>query len=91
VATVLKTKIVKVGNSQGIRIPRLLPKQAGLGEGVELEVQLGQIVVRGAQTRRSPREGWDEQFAAMAERGDDRLLDPEAAQPSAWDTDEWEW
>ncbi len=90
-ATVLKTRIVKVGNSQGIRIPKLLLDQAGLEEGVELEVQPGQIVIRPAQTPRPPREGWDEQFTAMAERGDDRLLDPEAAQPGAWDVDEWEW
>ncbi len=74
--TVLKTRIVKVGNSQGIRIPKLLLDQAGLDEGVELEAQPGQIVIRPAQTPRPPREGWDEQFAAMAERGHDQLLVP---------------
>ena len=83
-----KTRIVKIGNSQGIRIPKPLLHQAELGEEVELEVQDGQIVVRPAQV---PRRGWDEQFAKMAGRGDDRLLDSEIVGLTSWDTDEWEW
>lgn len=37
----------------------------------------------------NPREGWEESFAEMAERGDDRLLDAEAT--TEWDETEWEW
>lgn len=84
----IKTRIVKIGNSQGIRIPKLLLHQAELGEEVELEVKDGQIVLRPART---PRHGWDEQFAKMAERGDDRLLDSETVSLTSWDADEWEW
>jgi len=84
----VKTRIVKIGNSQGIRIPKLLLNQAELGEEVELEVQDGQIVVRPART---PRHGWDERFAKMAERGDDRLLNSESVRLANWDTDEWKW
>jgi len=84
----IKTRIVKIGNSQGIRIPKLLLHQAELGEEVELEVKDGQIVLRPA---RAPRHGWNEQFAKMAERGDDRLLDSETVSLTSWDTDEWEW
>lgn len=83
-----KTRIVKIGNSRGIRIPKLLLDQADLGEEVELEVRDGQIVVRSIQRAR---QGWEEQFARMAERGDDRLLDPEAIALTSWDSDEWEW
>jgi antitoxin MazE len=36
-----------------------------------------------------PREGWEEQFRAMRERGDDRLI--EGFPASAWDEEEWEW
>ena len=70
-----KTHIVKIGNSRGIRIPKLLLDQAELGEEVELEAGEGQVVIRAV---RNPRRGWDEQFAEMADRGDDRLLHAEA-------------
>ena len=83
-----KAHIVKIGNSRGIRIPKPLLEQIELGEEVELEIQDGQLVIRSAQ---SPRHGWDEQFAEMAQSGDDRLLDAEAVELTSWDKDEWEW
>ena len=86
--TVLKARIVKIGNSQGIRIPKVLREQIGLGEDVSLEIQGNQIVIRPA---RSPRQGWEEQFEAMAKQGGDRLLDEESSNTSSWDADEWEW
>ncbi len=86
--TVVKTRIVKMGNSRGIRIPKLLLDQLGLNEEVELAVQQNQLVIRPVQR---PRHGWDEQLKLMAERGDDRLLDAEAVSLTQWDVDEWEW
>ncbi|MFA4836884.1 MAG: AbrB/MazE/SpoVT family DNA-binding domain-containing protein [Dehalococcoidia bacterium] len=83
-----KTRIVKIGNSRGIRIPKLLLEQAALGDEIEIEVQGDQLVVRSV---RGPRQGWDERFAEMAGLGDDRLLDSEVISLSNWDKDEWEW
>ena len=51
----MKTRIVRIGNSQGVRIPKPLLQQSGLGEEVELAVENGTIVIR--PTSR-PREGW---------------------------------
>jgi antitoxin MazE len=65
-----KTHIIKIGNSRGIRIPKILLDQAKLGDEIELEVQGEKLIVRSV---RSPRQGWDEQFAEMARRGDDKL------------------
>jgi len=45
-AALLKTRIVRIGNSQGIRIPKLLMQQLGFSEEVELEAQNGQLVIR---------------------------------------------
>jgi antitoxin MazE len=87
-SAVVKTRIVKIGNSQGIRIPKPLLDESGLDGEVELEVQVNQIVIRGV---RHPRQGWEEQFRLMAERGDDKLLDEEAVSLSQWDEEEWEW
>jgi antitoxin MazE len=82
----VKTRIVRIGNSQGIRIPKPLLEQAGLPEEVELAVEDNTIVIRPSGR---PREGWAEQFALMAELGDDELLEADVA--SSWDESEWEW
>ena len=87
-STVVKTRIIKIGNSQGIRIPKLLLEQTNLGEEVELELQQDQIVVRPA---RSVRHRWEEGFKAMAEQSDDELLDGDVLISTVWDEEEWEW
>ncbi|OGO40826.1 MAG: MazE family transcriptional regulator [Chloroflexi bacterium RBG_16_57_9] len=87
-STFLKTRIIKIGNSQGIRIPKLVLEQLGLVEDVELEVQPDQLVVRPAH---SPRHGWGNQFRTMAEHGDDKLLDETVVSLTTWDADEWQW
>ncbi len=85
----VKTNIIKIGNSQGIRIPKPLLEQVGLSGEVELEVQADTLLVR--PVRRSAREGWEEQFEHMAAQGDDGLLDGEQLNASSWDEDEWQW
>ncbi len=87
-STILKTRIVKIGNSQGVRIPKLFLEQTQLSDNVELELQSDQIVIRSA---RRVREGWDAAFQAMAQHGDDQLLDGELVQGTSWDEDEWTW
>jgi prevent-host-death family protein len=42
----MKVRIVRIGNSQGIRIPKLLLEQTGLRDEVELEVRAGSLVLR---------------------------------------------
>lgn len=86
--TTIKTRIIKIGNSQGIRLPKLLLEQSDLGEDVELEVDEGQIIVRPAQPARA---GWDEAFQRLARQGDDQLLDADALLPTTFDDEEWEW
>lgn len=86
--TVIKTRIIKIGNSQGVRIPKLLLDQLGFGTDAEIIVQQNSLVIRPLQ---HPRHGWEEQFRAMAEHGDDQLLDGDIASLSSWDDEEWEW
>ena len=80
----IRTQVIKVGNSRGIRIPKLLIDQAKLGNEVEIAVQRGSLVIRPVSR---PRNGWAEQFRAMAERGDDHLLDKPI--PTKWDRNHW--
>ena len=70
----VKSRVVKMGSSRGIRIPKPILEQLGWGEEVEMSVHGDQLVIR--STRR-PRSGWEEQFRQMAEHGDDRPLDAE--------------
>ena len=83
-----KTRIVNIGNSRGIRIPKILLEEAELGDEVELEVEEGRLVVRPV---RRPRSDWEKSYEKMAHRGDDRLLDSEAITSTNWDSDEWDW
>jgi len=80
------TRIVRIGNSRGIRLPKALLQQAQLGEDVELLAKPGRIVVRGI---RRTREGWAGAARAMHEHGDDRLLD--APTTTRFDEEAWEW
>lgn len=83
--TAIRTRIVKIGNSQGILIPKPLLEQSGIGEEVEIEVQDGHLILRAASRSRA---NWEEQFAAIAQQ-DDGLLDEVTA--TEWDDREWEW
>ena len=83
------TRIVKIGNSQGIRIPKILLEQSGLSDEVELEVQKKQLVLR---PKRSIRQDWEEAFRAMAKNSDDQLLDDKYLKnQTSWDVEEWKW
>jgi antitoxin MazE len=86
VMATIHTRIVTIGNSRGIRIPKPLLEQAQLEEEVEIAVGRNELVIRSAS---HPRQGWDAQFRGMAEQGDDRLLD--APLPTTWDLEEWQW
>jgi len=80
------THIVRIGNSRGVRIPKTVLEQLDLGDEVAMAVQGDQLVIRAA---RRPRQGWEEQFRAMHEQGDDRPVDEFPA--PAWDQREWKW
>jgi antitoxin MazE len=85
---VMKTNVVRIGNSRGIRIPKKLLEECRLEDTVELEAHKDHLVVRSAA---KPRSGWDEAFRRMAEHGDDALLDRESLASTKWDKAEWRW
>ena len=83
----MKTTLISIGNSRGVRIPKPLIEQCGLTEQVEMDVQDRMIIIHAP---RQPRAGWGATFAQMARAGDDKLLD---AHPVAtrWDDEDWQW
>jgi len=82
----IKTRIVRIGNSRGIRVPKPLLDEADLPAEVELHAEPGRLVVRSAK---HPRAGWAEAARAMKMRGEDSLLD--APMPTKFDIEEWQW
>lgn len=82
----MKTRIVQIGNSRGVRLPKALLQEAQLTEEVELKAERGCIVIRKAGR---PRAGWAAAARRMKERGDDRLLDPHIK--TRFDEEEWNW
>ena len=61
----MKANIVRIGNSQGIRIPKPLLEAAGLQNEVDLTTRPGVLMIRPA---RRVREGWADSFQEMADR-----------------------
>ncbi len=83
----MKTRIIAIGNSQGIRIPKPLLEETGLEGEVDVSVENSCLIVRPAT---GPRADWDSSFSKMTAHGDDTLLD-DAVQFSSWDEQEWQW
>ena len=84
----MRTRIVRIGNSRGIRIPKLLLEQSGLEGEVEMKAEDGSLLIRPVAKARA---GWAKAFREMADQGDDDLLDDVLAASTSWDEDEWEW
>jgi antitoxin MazE len=82
----LRTRIVRIGNSRGIRVPKALLEQAQLSEEVELRAEPGRLVL---ESLHRPRQGWEEAARRMRSSGDDRLLDEPT--PTRFEAEEWEW
>jgi antitoxin MazE len=84
-ANIFKTRIVQVGNSQGIRLPKAMIELTGIKENIEIEVRDNQIVITAASKARV---GWGDAFARMVSDGDE--LAPLAV-TDTWDEAEWVW
>ncbi len=82
----MKTRIVSIGNSQGIRIPKPLLEQAGLDGDVELHAEDGRIVI--AAIRRTFQSRLGRRASELHARGEDGLVE---TPPVAFDAEEWEW
>lgn len=81
----MRSKIVRIGNSQGVRLPKLLIEQAGVEEEVELSAEAGHIVITAP---RKARAGWAEAAQRARAASDDGL---EPTGPTRSDRTEWEW
>lgn len=82
----MKLELTRIGNSRGIRIPKPLIEQCGLGDVVELRVSTEGLVIT---PHRSPRQGWREAFAASFHAEQGVLSDH--APTNTFDGQDWKW
>jgi antitoxin MazE len=82
----MKTRLVGIGNSRGVRLPKTIIAQAGLTDEVELGVRDGAIVIARVTSGRS---GWADAARQVHQRDEDLLIDPPI--PTFFDEKEWEW
>jgi antitoxin MazE len=79
-------RIIRIGNSRGIRVPKALLEQSQLPDEVELLAEPGRLTVRPLRRNRA---GWADAARSMRMHGDDRLLDVPGS--TRFDEGEWEW
>jgi antitoxin MazE len=85
----MNAKLVPIGNSRGVRLPKSVIGQCGLGDEIELVVRDGCLIIRPS---RAARAGWEEAFERMHAAGDDHLLDLDpVSQATEWEKSEWTW
>ena len=83
----MRARVIKIGNSQGLRIPKPILEQTGILDDVEIEVEKDQIIIRPVK---NAREGWDAAFEMMSEKGDDEPIIDDTISHS-WDEEKWQW
>lgn len=82
----MKAQIIQIGNSQGIRIPKVMLEESRISGEVDVELHAEGILIRNAQ---KPRAGWDDAFKKMAENDEEELIESEAA--TEFEKKEWQW
>ena len=77
------TKLIRIGNSRGVRLPSSVIEEAGLSDRIELIVRRGAVTLKPADR---PRESWSEAARACHENGEDGLIlgDQGTAFDSEW-------
>ncbi len=79
-------RLVRIGNSRGIRLPKAVIDELGLEDPVEMELRAGELVIR---KQEKPRSGWEQAAKSLAARpAESRLEEPEETR---FDREEWQW
>jgi len=82
----MKAQIIQIGNSQGIRIPKMMLEESGISGEVELEVQPEGILIRNIS---KPRSTWNAIFQSLEDSDEDSPLEPNSA--TVFEKKEWQW
>ena len=64
-------RVINIGNSKGIRLPKAILEQYNISDTLELILEKGKIILK---PKSVPRKGWEKSFKQMNANGDDRLM-----------------
>jgi antitoxin MazE len=67
----MEVPIINIGNSKGILLSKTILEKYGFGDKIEITMKESHLELKSVAP---PRQGWDEAFKEMHERGDDELL-----------------
>ncbi|MCB1023221.1 MAG: AbrB/MazE/SpoVT family DNA-binding domain-containing protein [Acidobacteria bacterium] len=84
----MKTQIVKIGNSKGLRIPKALLEECSLSGDVELEIRSEGLLIKPAKT---PRLNWENAFKTMSDNDEDELLVENNEAATTFEKEKWRW
>lgn len=94
-APTLQARLVRIGNSRGVRLPKAVIEQAGLEDGIEMTVRDGEVILKSAK---HPRAGWDAAFRKALAKLGPGALERERQEwadwqnmPNDFDEKEWTW
>ncbi len=79
----MKARLIRIGNSRGVRLAKPLLEEAGLTDDVEIRAEHGAVIITSVV---APRAGWAEAAAVCEPQG---LLDAPSA--TRFDDEAWEW
>ncbi len=83
----MRTELIRIGNSRGIRIPKPFIEQIGLGKTVEVRVESDRLII---SPERRPRQGWGEAFRASGHAAEDELMLGTTGS-NEFDREGWRW
>lgn len=78
----MKVSVIRIGNSKGIRLNKMLLEKYQIEDEVELILEPDTIMIRPII---KPRHDWDKTFLEMRKRGDDSLLIDSVLDNKDWD------
>jgi antitoxin MazE len=81
----MKARLVRIGNSRGVRLPKAVIEQVGLDDDIELRVEDNRVVITAASP---PRSGWADAARRLGAESRGLLDSPS---PTRFDEDEWQW
>jgi antitoxin MazE len=85
----MTAKLIRIGNSRGIRIPKALIEQAELGDDLQISVRGKRLIIQSAKKRRGD---WNRRFReAIRQAGRDKPSIEWQTTPNRFDEEEWTW
>jgi antitoxin MazE len=82
----MKIKLIDIGNSKGIRIPKSFIEKCGFKDELEIDIKQDKVII--TSVKKTPRKGWAQSFKKMRENDDDQLIIDNLKDCFE---DEWDW